>query len=87
MRRAGRTVRVHVSEPHDIRITRPGLWGNPFRAQDARAFNVRQHKRWIATQPYLLERVHELHGLRIACVCGPKQACHGDFLCVLADLL
>ncbi len=83
------TKRVRISDPHDVRITRPGEWGNPYKIglHGSRAQVVAAHRRWIAKQPKLLAALPLIRGKRLGCVCGPRQQCHGDFLCVLADLL
>lgn len=84
-----RTQRVHIDEPHDISIMRPGKWGNPYKiGRDGdRAAVIAKHKAHVASSPHLLAQIPELSGLRIGCCCGPDEACHGDFLCLLADIL
>jgi len=81
--------RVHISEPHDISIMRPGKWGNPYHiGRDGdRATVIAKHKAHVARSPHLLAQIPELDGKRIACCCAADEACHGDFLCLLADVI
>lgn len=83
---AGRTVVVHIRDPHDIAIGRPGKWGNPFviGKHGNREEVVAKYRAWIQGQAELLSDVASLSGKRIACYCAP-QPCHGDVLAELAD--
>lgn len=77
---------VHCKkEPFDVYIGRPGKWGNPFIiGKDGNRWEViEKYRRWIQTQPLLLESLSELSGKILGCHCSPL-ACHGD---VLLDLL
>jgi hypothetical protein len=85
---AQRTTVVHIREQHDVRIGRPGPWGNPFiiGRDGNRAQVIAKYRDWIQTQPELLSQLPELRGKRLACFCSPL-ACHGDVLAELADAL
>lgn len=71
-------------EPCDVVIERPGPWGNPF-FQHSRQRNIADYRRWLLTQPELVERARrELRGKVLGCSCKPR-ACHGDVLAEVAD--
>lgn len=81
------------NESYDIDICRPGIWGNPFShlKNTSALFHVKnrteaveKHMEWIKTQPELLEKIPDLIGKRLGCVCKPKK-CHGDNLAQLAN--
>lgn len=83
---------VHCKrEPYDVYIGRPSKWGNPFShlagkgdcQVPSREDAIECYRRWIATQPQLLEDLPELDGKVLGCWCAPKS-CHGD---VLLELL
>lgn len=73
--------------PYDVRITRPGPFGNPFvigRDGD-RATVIAKFESWVRSQPELVARIQrELRGRRLGCVCAPAL-CHGDVLVRIAD--
>ena len=78
---------------YDLKITRgdylnPNPWGNPHRLKRTGDYLDRircllAHAEGLVGSD-LLDRVHELRGKRIACVCAPLR-CHGDTLARLAD--
>ena len=72
---------------YDVRITRPGPFGNPFvigRDGD-RATVIAKFEAWVRAQPELVARIkRELRGRRLGCVCAPAS-CHGDVLARIAD--
>lgn len=75
----------------DVRISRPGKWGNPFVLTQGNKDNaaardkvIAAYEEWIKKQPQLLAALHELKGKRIGCYCKPLP-CHGDVLARLAD--
>jgi hypothetical protein len=72
-------------EAFDVYIGRGSIWGNPF-ANMPRDAAIDHFREWIATQPQLLARLHELKGKRLGCYCSPKR-CHGEILAELADEL
>jgi hypothetical protein len=79
---------VHCSEPHDVYIGRPSMWGNPFKEDDGgtRTKIIRQYKEWLMYDPEAAElrlNLHQLEGKTLGCWCKPK-ACHGD---VIVELL
>lgn len=68
-------------EDCDVRICRPGQWGNPFHigTDGTREEVVEKYRKWILTQPKLLAQLHILKGKRLGCYCAPLP-CHGDVL-------
>lgn len=80
------TTVVHVSEPHDVCVMRPGKWGNPFRVgvHGTRRQVVEKHKEWLPQQKGLMADLEELRGKRIACCCH-GQPCHAYTLAEFAD--
>lgn len=92
-----RVVNMHHKVPYDVYIGRGrgSIWGNPFshmgstKAEfktETREEAVEAYRQWIAKQPHLLARLHELKGKTLACWCAPA-ACHGHVLAELADSL
>lgn len=65
----------------DVRICRPGRWGNPFRIgrDGARDEVIAKYEAWLRSRPDLLARLPELAGKRLGCWCAPLP-CHGDVL-------
>lgn len=61
-------------------------WGNPFKLTNGvtREQAVAQYREWIQNQPYLMEKLPGLRGLRLGCHCAP-QLCHGNVLAQLAN--
>lgn len=89
-----RTVVVHVTQPHDQRIDRRTVWGNPFyighhgtRDEVLRKFEALMRERLKSTR--WREAVwEELRGRRLGCHCkepGNPQPCHGDVYVKLLD--
>jgi hypothetical protein len=87
---------VHCKrEKYDVYIGRPSIWGNPFshikdkntlaeHLVETREEAVAEYKKWILTQPLLLEKLPTLKGKILGCWCHPK-ACHGDILVELIN--
>ena len=75
------TVVNKYKDHYDIYIGRGSKWGNPFRIGDHgdRGGVIEKYRKWIQTQPDLLDSLEELRGKRLGCFCKPK-ACHGDIL-------
>lgn len=80
------TTLVHTSEPHDVTITRPSMWGNPFYigVHGSRAQVVQRYEhvmRWRLEKFGIVWRVAllELRGKRLACCCK-ERPCHGEVL-------
>jgi len=73
-------------EFYDVRICRPGQWGNPFHIgrDGTREEVIEKYRKWILTQFNLLTQIHILKGKRLGCVCAPL-ACHGDVLVELVE--
>ncbi len=67
-------------------VTRPGVFGNPFRT-------VAEFRHWVlglngklpAQRQRLLSRLEELRGKDLACWCKEGNSCHADFLLVVAN--
>lgn len=80
---------VHCKkEKYDVYCGRPSKWGNPFiiGKDGTREEVIEKYRKWIMTQPHLLNSLHELKDKTIVCWCKPK-ACHCDVLAELADKL
>lgn len=79
-------VNLRRTRDYDVRIDRQTVWGNPFvvgRDGD-RADVIAKFREWATAQKWLMERVGELKGKRLACWCAPLP-CHGDVLAELAE--
>jgi hypothetical protein len=77
---------VHCNKEHfDLFIGRPSKWSNKFiiGVDGTRAQVIAKYRKWIRTQPKLLDSIHELDGKVLGCWCDPKP-CHGQ---VLLELL
>ncbi|MHC4188367.1 MAG: DUF4326 domain-containing protein [Planctomycetota bacterium] len=74
-------------EDCDVRICRPGQWGNPYRMgiDGTREEVIEMYRKWILTQPHLLEQLYILEGKRLGCWCAPLP-CHGDILIELLEI-
>lgn len=73
---------VHCrKEKFDVYIGRPSKWGNPFTIgkDGTREDVIRKYKKYIITNPDLLNSLYELKGKILGCWCSPK-VCHGDVL-------
>ena len=78
-------------------VSRPGKWGNPFREteQRDRSAVVADHKVWLTSDQldpqyseekrYVLENIHTLRGMNLACWCRKGSPCHADTLLALAN--
>lgn len=71
-----------------VYVGRPSKWGNPFviGRDGTREEVVEKYRRWIQTQPHLLQALPELTGADLVCWCAPLP-CHADVLLELARLL
>lgn len=77
---------VHCNkEKYDVFIGRTSKWGNKYiiGIDGTRAQVIEKYRKWIKTQPDLLNSIHELDGKVLGCWCDPKP-CHGQ---VLLELL
>jgi hypothetical protein len=74
------------SVDNSVYVGRPSIWGNPFviGKDGSRAEVIAKYEAWVAQQPQLLARLHELRGKKLVCWCAP-QACHADVLLRLAN--
>ena len=83
------TKRVCVlHEDYDVRIHRPGKWGNPFPVGPTgytRPEAVRRYRDHVLGTPNLRRQLHRLYGKRLGCFCKPGELCHGDVLVELAE--
>jgi hypothetical protein len=86
------TVVNKKNKPYDVYIGRGSKWGNPFSHMygtmarfkvNTREEAIEEYRKWILTQPELLNSLYELDGKVLGCLCTPL-ACHGD---VLVDLI
>lgn len=70
----------------DIRICRPGQWGNPFRIgrDGTREETIEKYRKWILMQPMLLAQLYILKDKRLGCWCKPLP-CHGDVLVEMVE--
>lgn len=78
---------VHYKkEKFDVYIGRPSIFGNPFIiGKDGNRQEVLyKYKKWVVTQPELLEKIYKLEGKVLGCWCKPKK-CHGDVIIKLID--
>jgi hypothetical protein len=78
---------VHCKrDKYDVYIGRPSKWGNPFEIgkDGTREEVILKYKEWYAQNTELQKDIGELHGKILGCWCKPK-ACHGDFLCEIAN--
>jgi hypothetical protein len=87
--------------PNSVSVTRPGPWGNPFRAEKAREAGYQGtdaelagmccaffRNAMLARLPVvgdMPERLHKLRGKNLACWCPLDQPCHADVLIELAN--
>ena len=77
---------VHCKkEKYDVYIGRGSKWGNPFiiGIHGNREEVIARYRKWILTQPELINSLKELQYKTVGCWCKPN-ACHGD---VLKELL
>lgn len=87
---AGTTRRVCVLlEDCDVRVHRPGKWGNPFRIgpDGNREAVIRRYREHILSTPHLMKQLPRLKGKRLGCFCKPGELCHGDVLVDLTEQL
>lgn len=89
--------RVHIREPYDVSVMRPGPWGNPFSSKahavskfrvNCRAQALAYFQSWVLSQPELIKQAKaELYHKVLACCCGEHELCHGDiWVAVIYDL-
>jgi len=89
-----RVVNINV-ESCDVLVCRPSAWGNPYThikdkktkakfVVSTRKEAVEKYREWILSQPELMNRLHELKGKKLGCVCAPKM-CHADILVELIE--
>lgn len=79
-------VNKKTTDKFDVYIGRPSKWGNPFIiGKDGTCDTViEKYRKWILTQPQLINCLAEVRGKTLACWCKPDK-CHGDVLIELAD--
>lgn len=74
--------------PNTVKVTRPGRWGNPFRAAGAytAAQAVADFKTQLLADPRKVDDViAHLRGKNLACWCALDQPCHADVLLQTAN--
>ena len=81
--------------PYDVNIMRPSVWGNPYSHMegtlaeykvDTREEAVANYKSYLLGSEILINKLPELIGKILCCVCKPKS-CHGDWLAYYALLV
>lgn len=83
--------------PNTVSVTRPGMWGNPFRVTPERSqiLAVGAFRTWLtvegcdAKMPERKQRIlcnlSLLRGKNLACFCKEGTACHADVLLEIAN--
>jgi hypothetical protein len=69
-------------------VSRPGVWGNPFRAAllAERKAAVAKFRTYVSKKPELRERARtELKGKNLACWCSLDGPCHADVWLEIAN--
>ncbi len=82
----GRVVHFR-KERCDVRCTRPGPWGNPFKEgrDGSRLEVIEKYRAWLLARPAMVERAkRELRGKILGCWCAPRP-CHCDVLLEVAN--
>lgn len=87
-------VSIRSGLPYDVRVARPGPWGNPFsHLEDSVGTTkvatveeaVARHRDWLVSQPELVAKVkEELRGKRLGCYCM-LPPCHAYTLAEVAN--
>lgn len=102
MRRAPQRLQLRRTKgwrkpPNSVVVTRPGVFGNPFRQLPGEdpALAVEMFRTWVSRLNHrdayteqrwaLKDRLHELRGKNLLCWCKPGAPCHGDVLLELAN--
>lgn len=77
---------VYIGRYHRRSGRAESVWANPYHiGQDGTRDDViAKFRAYLLDRPWLLERLGELKGKRLACWCAPA-ACHGDVLAELAE--
>jgi hypothetical protein len=78
---------VHHSQPHDVFVGRPTIYGNPFLIgrDGTRQEVIQKFREWFFDNPDLMRTVREhLRGKVLGCWCAP-QRCHADILAEYAN--
>lgn len=72
--------------PNTVSVTRPGKWGNPYRATKARTpqqcVNLFEQTMSVMLKQDAMEY---LKGKNLACFCPLDQPCHADVLLKIAN--
>lgn len=86
---------VHISEPHDVYVGRPSIYGNPFSHKEkslakfkveTRVEAVDKYEEWICTQPELIATIkRELPGKILGCWCKKGAPCHARVIFKIAN--
>lgn len=85
--------------PEAVCVTRPGKWGNPFRAGIFKGYGaadaVRDFRAWLLGEetlahctgkpPTVDDIRRELRGKPLACYCNSRSPCHADVLLEIAN--
>ncbi len=87
------TKRVHISEPYDLVVMRPSIWGNPFSHKentlalykvDTIQEAVEKYRDHVLNSPELIALLPTLVDKRLACICRGRW-CHVNVLVDLAN--
>jgi len=79
--------------PNTVVVSRPSLWGNPFKAADygrgehAQAIAMTLFECWLeepAQKPLVAAIKRDLRGKNLACWCKSGTPCHADVLIKIA---
>ncbi len=68
--------RFHASPKYGLLQT--SKWHNPFK-HDTREKLIEDYRKYVLSNPDLMDSLNELKGKRLGCWCKP-EACHGDVL-------
>lgn len=75
--------------PNTVSITRPGLWGNPYKVLDhgqTEAVAAFERDLLAGKLMFKVEAVRKhLRGKNLACFCPLDRPCHGDVLLKIAN--
>lgn len=77
-----------------VKVTRPGIFGNPYTVEEFGSSAVEFYDEWIAgcspqehfeTRDKVLINLHKLRGKNLACWCKLSERCHADILLKIAN--
>lgn len=80
--------------PNTVKVSRPSVWGNPYRVGHGGVISAGQavqcFEGWLTphierARPFRLEAIESLRGKNLACWCKLGDPCHADVLLRLAN--